>query len=202
MRDLGIVPYATGLEIQHMARDRVLAGGDDELLLLEHDAVVTLGKRGGVVDQAALDRLGIPVVAVDRGGQATWHGPGQLVGYPILDLRRRGLAIPSLIARLGALLQRVACALGVDHAAFEPSRPGIYDKGRKLGAIGLHIQRGVTTHGFALNVDCTLAGFDAIEACGMPGLESTSVALAAGRSVTVDDAKRALVAELELAWKG
>lgn len=174
-RWLGRIAYDAGLDEQAAARARVLAGGPDELLLLEHEPVVTLGRRGGVVDQAALARLETPVVATDRGGLATWHGPGQLVAYPIFDLRRRGAGVPAFVRALGAAMVWAAGRFGVE-AEYDDARPGIYVQGRKLGSLGLHVSHGVTTHGIALNVDCDLAGFRAIDPCGDAALVITTLA--------------------------
>lgn len=188
VRELGRTAYASALELQDAARERVLAGGDDELLLLEHDPVVTLGRRGGVVDREALTRLATPVVETRRGGLATWHGPGQLVGYPIVHLERAHVDVPAFVRRLGALMLAITGRLGVDDAAYDDRRPGIYREGRKLGSVGLHIHRGVTMHGFALNVDIELAGFQAIVPCGFEGLHVSSLARELGRPVALDDA--------------
>ena len=189
---LGRLPYAEGIEAQLAARERVLKGADDELLLLEHDPVVTLGRRGGVVDEAALKALKTPVITTDRGGFATWHGPGQLVGYPIVNLRRRKLGVPAFVAELGAWLIATCEALGVHGVTYDSCRPGIYYEGRKLGSIGLHIHKGVTTHGFALNVSNRLEGFEAIVVCGHQGLSVTTLAEERGEALRVDDARDAL----------
>jgi lipoyl(octanoyl) transferase len=185
---LGRTGYASGLELQEAARERVLAGGDDELLLLEHDPVVTLGRRGGVVDREALARLATPVVETRRGGLATWHGPGQLVGYPIVHLERAHVDVTAFVRRLGALMLAIASRLGVDDAAYDDRRPGIYRAGRKLGSVGLHIHRGVTMHGFALNVDVDLAGFQAIVPCGFAGLHVSSLARELGHPASLAEA--------------
>jgi lipoyl(octanoyl) transferase len=196
---LGRLSYADALERQLAARERVLSGGPDEVLLLEHEAVVTLGRRGGEVDAAALSRLGVPVVQSDRGGLATWHGPGQLVGYPIIDLRRRHLTIRDFVAVLGRLLEALAAELGVA-ARWDPRQPGVYVGDRKLGSIGLHVHRGVTTHGFALNVDCDLAGFGAIAPCGVARLAMTTLAAETGRAVSLDAVREAAARGLTGPW--
>ena len=188
VRALGRVDYASGLALQEAARERVLAGAPDELLLLEHDPVVTLGRRGGVVDHEALARLATPVVTTHRGGLATWHGPGQLVGYPIVDLGRAHLGVPVFVRRLGALMLATASALGLPDAVYDDRRPGIYRAGRKLGSVGLHIHKDVTMHGFALNVDVDLAGFQAIVPCGFAGLDVSSLARELGVPVRLADA--------------
>jgi lipoyl(octanoyl) transferase len=189
---LGRLAYAAGLEAQSEARARVLAGEPDELLLLEHEPVVTLGRRGGEVNVEALKAQATPVVSTDRGGFATWHGPGQLVGYPIVSLRRARLGVPEFVARLGAWLVATCEALGVDEVTYDACRPGVYVAGKKLGSIGLHIHKGVTTHGFALNVCNTLEGFDAIVVCGHQDLAVTTLAEASGRPVDLAAAREAV----------
>ncbi|MDP6944221.1 MAG: lipoyl(octanoyl) transferase LipB, partial [Myxococcota bacterium] len=184
---LGRLAYADGLEAQLAARERVLGDGPDELLLLEHEPVVTLGKRGGDVNARALAQQTTPVVQTDRGGFATWHGPGQLVGYPIVNLRRARKDVPAFVAELGGWLRETCEALGVSDVVYDACRPGVYRDGRKLGSIGLHIHKGVTTHGFALNVCNTLEGFGAIVVCGHQDLSVTTVAIESGRDVTIDD---------------
>tara|TARA_B100000674_G_C37920728_1_gene953150 strand:- start:546 stop:1124 length:579 start_codon:yes stop_codon:yes gene_type:complete len=179
------VDYARGLEIQNEARDRVLGGAPDELLLLEHTPIVTLGRRGGEVDNEALQAMNTSVLQTNRGGLATWHGPGQLVGYPIVNLHRRGINVLEMVNRLGDTMRSLCQDAGIKEATYECSRPGVYIEGRKLGAIGMHIHRGVTTHGFALNVDCDLRGFRSIVACGQVGMETTSLAQELGQPVSM-----------------
>lgn len=198
VRKLGRLNFRVGLEAQLKARSRVLEGGTDELILLEHDEVVTLGRRGGLVDRDVLASMGTPIVHTDRGGQATWHGPGQLVGYPIVDLRRRALDIRAMVDGLGAAMEQVVRALGLSEASYEVDRPGVYIRGRKLGAIGMHIHHGVTTHGFALNVDCDLRGFQAIEPCGDPTLETTTLGRELARTVSMDEVTHQIEKALRL----
>lgn len=182
---LGRVTYADGLVLQDEAKARVLGGGEDECLLLEHDAVVTLGRRGGVVDRAALEALGTPVVETDRGGFATWHGPGQIVGYPIVDTNRARLGVRELVQRLGEVMRRVAAELGVPDLVYDDARPGVYRAGKKLGSLGLHLHRGVSTHGFALNVCNALDGFRAIVPCGFAELQVSTLSLELGEPLDV-----------------
>ena len=194
---LGRVTYEAGLQVQHEARSRVLDGGEDELLLLEHEPVVTLGRRGGDVNAAALAQQATPVVETDRGGFATWHGPGQLVGYPIVNLRRAKLGVPEFVAQLGGWLVSLCGALGATDVTYDACRPGVYRAGKKLGSIGLHIHKGVTTHGFALNVCNTLEGFGAIVVCGHQDLAVTTVAMEAGVDVEISQARQALGAIID-----
>jgi len=189
---LGRVPYADGLRLQLEARGRVLEGEPDECLLLEHDPVVTLGKRGGIVDEAALAALGIPVVTTDRGGFATWHGPGQAIAYPIIDTIRAKIGVRRLVRALGALMLNVACDLGVHDVLYDDERPGVYRDGRKLGSLGLHLSRGVTMHGLALNINNSLEGFKAIVPCGYADLQVSTLSLERGCEITMEAAFDAL----------
>lgn len=189
---LGRVPYLDGLRLQEEARARVIAGGVDECLLLEHDPVVTLGKRGGLVDEAALARLGTPVVRTDRGGFATWHGPGQVVAYPIVDTLRAKVGVRRLVRALGSLMLAVASDLGLHDLLYDDERPGVYRDGRKIGSLGLHLSRGVTMHGLALNVCNTLDGFRAIVPCGYADLQVSTVSRELGHEVAVEAAFDAL----------
>jgi lipoyl(octanoyl) transferase len=161
----------------------------DRLLLLEHPAVLTLGRQADASHILAtptdLARRGIDVIRVERGGEVTYHGPGQLVAYPILALSRRGLLIRPFVRALEDAMVATCAAFGVD-AARRDGHPGCWIEPdgvvpRKLGALGIRVERGVTYHGIALNVDPDLADFGLIDPCGMPGLVSTSIAAEAGR---------------------
>jgi lipoate-protein ligase B len=159
------------------------------LLLLEHPAVLTLGKHADEAHVLASDdelaRRGIEVLRVERGGEVTYHGPGQLVAYPILGLSRRGLLVRPLVRALEAAMVTTCAVAGV-LAARRDGHPGCWcdpngATPRKIGALGLRVERGVSFHGIALNVDPDLSDFDLIDACGMPGVTSTSIAREAGR---------------------
>ncbi|MCU0620018.1 MAG: lipoyl(octanoyl) transferase LipB [Gemmatimonadales bacterium] len=195
--ELGRRPYGEVLELQRdLARRRADGAlGDDVLLLVEHDPVVTLGRgtrRTSLpLDEAELRRRGVAVFEVERGGDVTWHGPGQLVGYPIVDLREHR---PDLHWYLRTLEDGVIDgleALGVP-ADRVPGRTGVWTAGRKIASIGVHARRWVTLHGFALNVVNDLAGFELIVPCGLEGVVMTSVAeeLAAANPATLTDATR------------
>ena len=163
----------------------------DRLLLLEHDAVLTLGRQADETHVLAspreLRRRGIELIRVERGGEVTYHGPGQLVAYPILRLGDRGILVRPLVAALEAAMIETCARLGVE-AFRRDGHPGCWVEGtggrphRKIGALGLRIERGVSYHGIALNVDPDLRDFDLIDPCGMPGLISTSIAEELGRS--------------------
>ncbi len=189
-RWLGRVPYREAWELQkELHAKRADDDIGDQLLLLEHPAVLTLGRHADETHVLAspdeLDRRGIEVIRVERGGEVTYHGPGQLVAYPILKLERRGLLLRPLVRALEAAMIDTCAAFGVD-AARRDGHPGCWcdpdgPNARKIGALGIRVERGVTYHGIALNVDPDLRDFDLIDACGDPETRSTSIAVEAGR---------------------
>jgi lipoate-protein ligase B len=154
------------------------------LLLVEHEPVLTLGRHADEMhvraDAAELDRRGIELIRVERGGEVTYHGPGQLVAYPVLALSRRGLLLRPLVRALESAMVETCAAFGVA-AARREGQPGSWID--PDGALGIRVERGVSYHGIALNVDPALGDFDLIDACGMPDVVSTSIALEAGRPV-------------------
>jgi lipoyl(octanoyl) transferase len=145
----------------------------DQLWLVEHPPVFTLGLAGR--REHVLDPGAIPVVATDRGGQVTYHGPGQALVYPLLDLRRLGLGVKELVRRLEQAAIDTLAGHGIA-AERRAGMPGVYVAGAKIAAIGLRIARGCSYHGLALNVDADLAPFARIDPCGYPGLASTRMA--------------------------
>jgi len=191
-RWLGRIGYREAWALQkELVTQRAAGEIGDRLLLLEHDAVLTLGRQAAVEHVLAtprqLTRRGIEVIRVERGGEVTYHGPGQLVAYPIIGLADRGLLVRPLVAALEAAMIETAARLGV--ATFRrDGHPGCWVEGdggrphRKIGALGLRIERGVSYHGIALNIDPDLRDFDLIDPCGMPGLVSTSIAEELGRT--------------------
>lgn len=202
----GRVPYAEALARQERAVAERRSGAEpDRLVLLEHPPVVTLGRRadGSMLrtPRAELEARGIPVVEVARGGDVTWHGPGQLVGYPILDLAARGEPdVRAYLRRLEAVLVEALTALGVRADTLE-GRTGVFVAGaappRKLASIGVGLRGWVSYHGFALNATPDLAGFEDIVPCGLHDVAMTSVAAERGlpRAPALFEATRAAVAE-------
>jgi lipoyl(octanoyl) transferase len=182
---LGRIEYHEAHLLQKRLADERAAGRiGDRLLLLEHPAVLTLGKHSDPAHILATDdelaRRGIVVERIERGGEVTYHGPGQLVAYPIVRLHDRGLLVRPFVRALEAALVANCAAHGVV-AGRRDGHPGCWcdpdgDRPRKIGALGLRIERGVSYHGIALNVTVDLADFGLIDACGMPGVESTSIA--------------------------
>jgi len=174
----------------------------DEVWFLEHPPVFTLGMAGR--DEHLLATGDIPVVKIDRGGQVTYHGPGQLVAYPLLDLRRLRLGIRDLVAGLERAVIALTATHGID-AAGRREAPGVYVGTRKLASLGLRVRRGCSFHGLALNVDMDLEPFRRIDPCGLPGLEMTQLR-DLGVEIDVQGAAEALAPllsqELGLGWDG
>ena len=184
-RWLGRIEYREAHALQkRLVAERVADLVPDELLLLEHPPVLTLGRNSDpahiLASPRKLDRRGIEVIQIERGGEVTYHGPGQLVAYPIVALTSRGLLIRPFVRALEAALIETCRVHGVA-AARRDGHPGCWcepdsPSPRKIGALGLRVERGVTYHGIALNVTVDLADFDLIDPCGMPGVVSTSIA--------------------------
>ncbi len=192
---LGVQDYRAAHELQRRLHAQVVAGNlPDLLLLLQHPHVYTLGRRGKqsdiLVSEAALDELSIETHFTDRGGETTYHGPGQLVGYPIINLRRWGGGVRDYVETLERTLIDALDEYGI-HAHTEGKPTGVWVDDAslcaKIAAIGVRVSRHTTMHGFALNVSPDLSYFDHIVPCGMPGVRVTSMARELGREVEVSD---------------
>jgi lipoyl(octanoyl) transferase len=188
VRRLGTVDYRAAWELQRELADTRVAGGSDTLLLLEHPSVYTAGRRT-LPEERPVD--GTPVVDTDRGGKITWHGPGQLVGYPIIGLAEP-LDVVNFVRRLEESMIAVCKGLGVEAGRVE-GRSGVWvpsdgiRPARKIGAIGIRVARATTLHGFALNCDCDLSAFSSIVPCGIADAGVTSLTGELGRRVGVGD---------------
>jgi lipoate-protein ligase B len=185
---LGVVEYSTALALQErLAAERSRDARPDTLLLLQHPPTITLGRRASdsdiLWDAARLKDAGIGVARVGRGGRATYHAPGQLVGYPIVRLSKLGRGVRRFVADLESLLVEVSAQFGVK-AGVRHGHPGVWVGDKKLGSIGIEVRRGVTRHGFALNVDVDLEPFRAIVPCGIVGLELTDLTKETKRPVS------------------
>jgi len=186
---LGRIAYRDAWDLQHdLVEKRRADEIPDQLLLLEHPAVLTLGRHADASHVLATDeelaQRGIEVIRVERGGEVTYHGPGQLVAYPIVKLAARGILLRPFVRALEQAMIDTAAGFGVS-AARRDGYPGAWcdaesETPRKLGALGLRVEGGVTYHGIALNVTTNLADFDLIDACGLPDTQSTSIAYEAG----------------------
>ncbi|WP_094289235.1 lipoyl(octanoyl) transferase LipB [Mycobacterium lehmannii] len=191
VRRLGSVDYENAWQLQRAIADQRVAGGPDTLLLLEHPPVYTAGRRTLAEERPNAGTGGTPVIDTDRGGKITWHGPGQLVGYPIIGLAEP-LDVVNFVRRLEESLIKVCTDLGVPTGRVE-GRSGVWvaadenGPARKIGAIGIRVSRATTLHGFALNCDCDLLAFNAIVPCGIADAGVTSLAAELGRRVAVSD---------------
>lgn len=195
VRQLGTVDYRTAWQLQRDLADTRVAGGPDTLLLLEHPPVYTAGRRTEAHERPV---DGTPVIDTDRGGKITWHGPGQLVGYPVIGLAEP-LDVVKYVRRLEDSLMKVCADLGLDTVRVD-GRSGVWvpagggRPARKVAAIGVRVARATTLHGFALNCDCDLGAFAAIVPCGISDAGVTSLTAELGRTVAVDEVRAAVAA--------
>ena len=173
VRWLGLVPYEPTWRAMQEFTEARDATTPDELWLLEHEPVYTLGLNAD--PRHVLDPGKIPVVRIDRGGQVTYHGPGQLVAYPLIDVRRARLGVRDLVTALERAVIELVARYGIAASCRERA-PGVYVQERKLASVGLRIRRGGSYHGLALNVNMNLAPFARINPCGYAGLEMTQLA--------------------------
>ena len=185
--NLGSTGYSDVLELQRrLQATRRDPGGADSLLLTEHRPVFTLGRGHPepdlTVDVAVVRAAGIEIVPTERGGDITYHGPGQLVAYGIIDLRGWGMGVVDYLSSLEAALIGTLAEFGI-HGERSPHGRGVWVGERKIASVGLNVRRGVTMHGAALNIDPEMAHFELINACGMPEVRMTSMAAELGGAV-------------------
>lgn len=189
-RSLGSISYPDGLALQNeLVELRHLGECGDTVLLLEHEPVYTIGRtrdRSSLRDSGDLPH---PVFEINRGGQATYHGPGQLVGYLILDLGLHGRDLHAYLRRIEGLLIDFAAGFGID-ADRREGLTGVWVEDRKLASIGVGVRKWVSMHGFGLNVSSDLSGYEAITPCGISGVTMTSLSRECGREITVEEAAR------------
>ncbi len=196
---LGRVPYRSVWALQRRLA-QLRRGGHipDVLLSLEHEPVITVGRQGGaghvLAPPEVLDRLKVEVVEVERGGDVTYHGPGQLILYPILDLRDHGRDLRRYVASLEEVMIRTAARFGVE-AHRRPGFPGIWQGLKKLGSVGVYVRGWVTMHGLALNVDLSPNLFSLIVPCGLHGVEAASLAELAGQPIPLEEARATALEE-------
>jgi lipoyl(octanoyl) transferase len=189
VRRLGSIDYRQAWQLQRELADARIAGGPDTLLLLEHPSVYTAGKR--TLPSERPGTPDVPVIDTDRGGKITWHGPGQLVGYPVIGLAEP-LDVVNFVRRLEESLITVCAGLGLETRRID-GRSGVWvpadgrRPARKVAAVGIRVSRATTLHGFALNCDCDLSAFSAIVPCGISDAGVTSLTAELGRQVGVDD---------------
>jgi lipoate-protein ligase B len=201
IRDLGLIDYADALALQdRLVEQRLQNSIPDTLLLLEHPAVITLGRRGSRTDILASDALlqtkGITVHKATRGGLVTYHGPGQLVGYPIVDVRARQLTIPCYVRALENAIIDALGELGIA-AHIKDGYVGVFTQHGKIAAIGVAQRHGVTLHGFAVNLQPDLSHFDLINPCGIAELGVASAARILGHPVDLSQFKPRIARAVE-----
>jgi lipoyl(octanoyl) transferase len=185
--ELGVVDYLSAWKLQkQIHQDVINLQSENTLLLLEHPSVYTAGRRTEILDRPLDDT---PVIDVDRGGKITWHGPGQLVGYPIVKLKN-STDVVGFVRELETALISVCAEFGIKADRY-CERSGVWvrdDKGdRKIAAIGLRVAKGVTMHGFALNVNPDLSAFEKIIPCGITGAKVTSLTAELGSEITINE---------------
>jgi len=202
VRRLGVVGYAEALDLQRqLVEERKADRIPDQLLLLEHPAVITLGVKSRddrshvLATPEALERDGVEIFETGRGGDVTFHGPGQLVGYPIINLRPDRCDVHRYVRGLEEVLIRTASAFGIE-AMRTPGLTGVWVGQEKLAAIGVRIARWITSHGFALNVTTNLDRFNLIVPCGISDRGVTSLKKLLDRSVPMDEVEDILIAEM------
>lgn len=193
IRRLGRVDYASTLQAMRDFTAARTPDTPDELWLLEHPPVFTLGQAGK--REHLLRDIGIPVVPIDRGGQITYHGPGQVVVYLLLDLKRRGYGVRELVRRMEQAVIDLLAEEGIQGERLAGA-PGVYVEGAKIAALGLRVKSGCTYHGLALNVDMDLAPFQAINPCGYAGMAVTQLR-GRGSGISLEQAGAHLANRLE-----
>ncbi|MFN8498058.1 MAG: lipoyl(octanoyl) transferase LipB [Anaerolineae bacterium] len=199
--NMGVEPYRPVLELQHRL---VAAKKDgwpcDVLLLLEHEPVYTLGRHSDesyiLADRAMLEAKGIEVVRIERGGEVTYHGPGQIVGYPILNLGHFRKNIRWYIEAMGEIIIRTLADYGIA-AEFDPQYPGVWIEGGKICAVGVKNERWIMYHGFAMNIDPNMEHWGWIVPCGLVGKDVATLAGALGRTPPSEEVRRRIVAHFE-----
>jgi lipoate-protein ligase B len=202
VRDLGSIEYADAVRLQdRLAEQRLYDEIPDMLLLLEHPPVITLGRRASLEDvylsEADLKQRGIALERTTRGGLVTYHGPGQLVGYPIVKLRARGLTVPCYVRALEQSVIDALHEIGIA-ARIDEGHVGVWTDDGKIAAIGVHQRHGVTLHGFAVNLQPDMSHFALINPCGIGDLGVTSAQAILGSQVDTADFKRRIARTLEV----
>lgn len=195
---------ARQLQIELVAARKSRAVSEDILLLLEHPPVFTVGRRGGrenlLVPESFLEESGISILHVERGGDITFHGPGQLVGYPIIDLRAAGWGVAGYVERLEEVMIRTAARYGVS-ASRNALNHGTWVGNSKLGSLGVAVRSGITFHGFAFNVNVSLGPFGWINPCGLQGIAMTSLERELSRTLPIDEVREHLKREFEAVFQ-
>ena len=190
IQDLQQLNYKDTLKIQQDLREKIaLNKSDDLLIIVEHDHVYTLGKNANPNN---ILNSNCKVVQTDRGGDVTYHGPGQLVIYPIFNLKKKNIGVKSYVQKIEKIIQLSLDDFNIDsHVPFKET--GVWTNNKKIASIGIHVSRGVTMHGLAINVTTDLSYFDHIISCGIQGVEVTSIEKELGKKIPMNDIKTAVI---------
>jgi len=200
--DLGQLDYRSAWTLQEQAHKKVIAGGEEQLFLVEHPPVITFGRRPGVSQNLIatpeqLKSRNVEVIESDRGGDITFHGPGQIVAYPIIRLADHKLSISGYVHKLEEIIITSLWAYGIESKA-DPAAVGVWVDKAKIAAIGVRVRRGATLHGLALNVTTDLSFFDLIVPCGLTGRAVTSLQqLLPAQTPTVEQVKQTLIGQFQ-----
>ncbi len=203
-RHLGLVSYEKGMELQEEYHSRLLNDEDDMVLLtLEHTGTITMGRTSSreevFLSDPELEQKGLELHWTNRGGKCTCHVPGQLVGYPILNIKKLGLAVDTLVRNLEECMIDYLRTVDIE-ANRDARNPGVWVDDAKIGYIGLNIHKGISSHGFALNINPDLAAFSYFVPCGMNDCKSVSVKKLKGSAYSVDDAAHEIAIKLSSLW--
>ena len=190
IQDLKRKNYLDTLQIQESLRNQVLKNNSNNfLIIVEHDHVYTLGKNAN--SSNVLNRI-CEIIPTQRGGDVTYHGPGQLVAYPIINLKKRKIGVKSYVAMIEKLISNILFDYGLKpHVPIKET--GVWIDDRKIASIGIHVSRGVTMHGLAINVNTDLSYFDNIISCGIEGVKMTSMDKELGKKIRMNDIKKSLI---------
>ena len=190
VQDLKKKNYQETLIIQEGLREQVLKNpGDEFIVLVEHDHVYTLGKNA---NSSNILNKACDIIQTDRGGDVTYHGPGQLVAYPIINLKMRKIGVKSYVEMVEKLISDTLIHFGLEsHVPFKET--GVWVKDRKIASIGIHVSRGVTMHGLAININTDLSYFENIISCGIEGVKMTTLDKELGKKIAMNDIKKQLI---------
>ena len=198
IQDLKRKNYLDTLQIQQSLRNQVLKNNSNNfLIIVEHDHVYTLGKNAN--SSNVLNRI-CEIIPTQRGGDVTYHGPGQLVAYPIINLKKRKIGVKSYVAMIEKLISNILFDYGLKpHVPIKET--GVWIDDRKIASIGIHVSRGVTMHGLAINVNTNLTYFDNIISCGIEGVKMTSMDKELGKKIRMNDIKKSLITHFNQIFK-
>ena len=190
VQDLKRKNYQDTLKIQESLREQVLSNASDEyLILVEHEHVYTLGKNA---NSSNILNKACDIIQTDRGGDVTYHGPGQLVAYPIINLKKRKIGVKSYVKMIEQLISNTLMYYGLEtHVPIKET--GVWVEDKKIASIGIHVSRGVTMHGLAVNINTDLSYFDNIISCGIEGVKMTTIDKELGKKIAMNDIKKQLI---------